>query len=81
MEDNLIIYFVGPIKVSISGWSEEIVISTDKQWEYLLKEIPVIIEEAWSVDPSNIVVTNCRITVKLNYTILKLYIEHVIVFL
>ena len=79
--DNLIIYKAGPVNISISGWSEEITISTDSRWEYLLPEVLVLVRDAWAVKDENVVCSTNPIKIKLNYEILKLYIEHCIIFL
>lgn len=78
--DNLINYNAGPIQITISCWSEEITIKTDQQWEYLLKEFMETATLAWELEPTDIKNNNNPITIKLNYKILKLYVEHSIVF-
>lgn len=80
--DNQISYEVGPMSISISGWSEEIIISTSKQWSYLLPEVLETARLAWELKDEDIKIEEkeCRIIIKLNYKILLLYIEHNIIF-
>ena len=68
--------------ISISGWSEEIIISTSKQWSYLLPEVLETARSAWELKDEDIKIEEkeCRIIIKLNYKILLLYIEHNILF-
>ena len=48
--DNLINYNAGPVSISISGWSEEIIISTNDMWDFLLPQFLEIAEEAWCLN-------------------------------
>lgn len=79
---NLIIYDAGPINISISGWSEEIIISSsNKKWDYLIPEILSIAKEAWEINDDDLKSVNRnKVVIRLNYKILKLYIEHNIIF-
>jgi hypothetical protein len=52
--DNNIIYNAGPIEISISGWSEEIILSSKKRWNKLLKECFIIAKEAWEIEDNQI---------------------------
>lgn len=79
--DNNIFYFAGPMYISISGWSEEITITTTTQWCYLLPEILTVAIEAWGLTDNDFILCGCDIKIKINFKILKLYIEHAIIFL
>jgi hypothetical protein len=81
--DNQINYYAGPMKISISGWSEKIEISCKKKWEYLLEEVVDIAKKAWEVNDDQIkfeAENNVKkVIIKYNYKNLKLYIEHAVV--
>jgi coenzyme F420-reducing hydrogenase alpha subunit len=83
--DNQINYYAGPIKINISGWTEEIEISSSKRWEHLLKEAVEIAKEAWEIEENQIEKEEesekITIKIKYNYNNLKLYIEHNIIFM
>lgn len=82
--DNLLLYNAGPIDISISGWSEEIILSTNNIWKHLLPQVLEIATEAWNLNQlpkNNIQLYDSKIIIKYNYVTLKLYIEHSIIFL
>ena len=79
--DNQIIYFAGPIKISISGWDGYIVLESKKKWSYLLDECLEIAKEAWQVEDNQIKKEENKILIKYNYNNIKLYIEHSIIFI
>lgn len=77
---NKIMYFVGPIEIRISGWSEEIKLICKKEWYWALEQAKEVIKEAWEVKESQIKTIEKYdkkiIIIKYNYKNLKLYIEH-----
>lgn len=79
--DNLIIYYAGPIKISISGWSECITLSTNSKWKHLLSECLEIAKEAWELDDNSITFKENEVYIKYNFNNIKLYIEHSIIFI
>ena len=83
--DNEIIYYAGPVKIEISGWSGFITLSSKKKWEYLLKECLLIAKEAWEVLEEQISYeyedNMAKIKIQYNFQNLKLYIEHSIIFM
>jgi len=79
--DNLIIYFAGPVKISISGWNDQISLSiTNIKWSFLLTECLEIAKEAWEVKDEQVTIKEKEITINYTFENLKLYIEHNIVF-
>ena len=79
--DNLIRYFSGPIRVDICCFKEEILISTDDCWYYLLDEFLLVARIAWKLEDKNISKKNNTIIIKIDYNTLKLYLEYSIVFI
>lgn len=80
-QDNLINYNSGPLKVTISTWSELIVVSSPSvRWNHLLPFFLETAREAWDLREEQIIVKEDRIEIKLTYATLKLYVEHAIVF-
>jgi hypothetical protein len=80
--DNLIIYFAGPVKISISGWNDQINLSiTNVKWNFLMMECLEIAKEAWEIRDNQITIRAKEITIEYNFENLKLYIEHNIVFM
>jgi hypothetical protein len=78
--DNLLSYSAGPIDISICGWTETILIKTTETWAFLLPAILPILKEAWAIENHQIYLNNkTTITIKLTYTTILLYIEHIIV--
>ena len=82
--DNEIIYYAGPVKIEISGWSGLIKLSSKKKWKWLLEECLEVAKEAWEVENDQISFKsderNEQILIKYDYKNIKLYIEHSIVF-
>ena len=79
--DNLIIYFAGPVKISISGWNDQINLSiSNVKWNFLLMECLEIAKEAWEVRNEQITIKEKEIIIDYNFENLKLYIEHNITF-
>jgi hypothetical protein len=83
--DNSLMYNAGPIEISISGWKEEIKMSSKKKWKELLEESLIIAKEAWEIENNQIFFEENNekntIIIKYNFKNLKLYIEHAIVFM
>ena len=80
--DNLIIYFAGPVKISISGWNDQINLSiTNVKWKFLMTECLEIAKEAWEIKDNQITIKEKEITIDYNFENIKLYIEHNIVFM
>ena len=80
--DNLIIYFAGPIEISICGWNEEIKLSTKEKWSYLLEECFEVAKEAWEIEDNQVLIKKKEeIIIKFNFKNIKLYIEHNIIFM
>lgn len=74
-------YSAGPISVSISCWEEKIFIKTTDEWKHLLGEFIEIAKLAWCLEDSQIVYeSDLSIEILINYTTLKLYIEHSIIY-
>ena len=79
--DNLIIYFAGPVKISISGWNDQISLSINNiKWNSLLMECLEIAKEAWEIKDEQITIKEKEITIEYNFQNLKLCIEHNIIF-
>lgn len=79
--DNLIIYFAGPVKISISGWNNQINLSINNiKWNFLLMECLEIAKEAWEIKDCQITVKEKEITIHYTFENIKLYIEHNIIF-
>ena len=79
--DNLIIYFAGPVKISISGSDDQISLSINNiKWNSLLMECLEIAKEAWEIKDEQITIQQKEITIEYNFQNLKLYIEHNIIF-
>lgn len=79
--DNLIIYWAGPIKISVSGWDGYIRLSTNPKWRHLLYECLETAIKAWELEKDSIEIKDLEIKIKYNFENLKLYIEHSIVFI
>lgn len=79
--DNLIIYYAGPIKVSISGWDGYIILSTSEKWKHLLKEATQTAIIAWELDEKDIEYSEVEVKIKYSFKNLKLYIEHALIFM
>jgi len=80
--DNQIIYFAGPVKISISGWNEIILLSIENiKWKEMLEECLMVAKEAWELDDDQITIKEKEIEIKYNFKNLKLYIEHNIIIL
>ena len=78
---NLIIYYAGPLEISISGWTELITIkSKNEKWNYLLTDCLEAAKQAWNVKDEAIVLYKDKIEIKYNFEMIKLYIEHYILF-
>jgi hypothetical protein len=79
--DNLLNYNAGPLKVTISGWEETILVkSPSPQWDHLLPSFLECAKLAWRLNDNDITFSTNEIKINLTYESLKLYIEHTIVF-
>jgi len=65
--DNLITYYAGPVKVSVSGWNEYIILSTNEKWKHLLKEATEIAIIAWEVDEKDIEYSEQEVKIKYSF--------------
>ena len=80
--DNLIIYFAGPVKISISGSDDQISLSINNiKWNFLLMECLEIAKEAWNIKDEQITIREKEITIDYNFENIKLYVEYNVVFL
>lgn len=75
---NNIIYDVGPATIYLSAWGEEIKIICNPKWQEDLLQIFEVAKIAWNID-SEFSINPGEIIIKLNYNILKHYVEHLIV--
>jgi len=79
--DNLINYWAGPVYISINIWEEEIKLSANDKWSFLLKECLETAKQAWNVKNDQIRIKKNNIYIKFNFDNLKMYINYGILFL
>jgi len=81
--DNLINYSAGPVDISISGWSREVVLKlSSTQWAYMLNDLERTAMAAWDFKECDIVYKDAlTLKLSLNYNSICLYIEHNILFM
>ena len=80
--DNLIIYFAGPVKISISGSDDQISLSINNiKWNFLLMECLEIAKEAWNIKDEQITIREKEIAIDYNFENIKLYVEYNVVFI
>ena len=64
--DNLIIYYAGPIKIEISGFTGLITLSCNNKWNYLLNQVLEVAKKAWKIENENLI-TVYQNNIEINY--------------
>jgi hypothetical protein len=78
---NLINYSTGPVDIGLFDETNNIKVVVRNKWSFLLDEIKSVCKEAWEFEEEDIInQTESSFTIKINFKILKNYLDKTIIF-
>lgn len=79
---NKMNYNVGPAFIKILGYEEKIIVTIKDNWKYMNSDLINITKKAWNYEEKDIIIiSDTEFHILTNFSIIKNYIDYVILFI